>query len=63
MRSTEASSLYIISTHVMGLYSHVYCTIKRVQEGKNLHKCRIQIATCNYEILAICSLTLAHPTE
>ena len=34
MRDTKASSLYVISTHVTGLYSHVYCTIKGVEEGK-----------------------------
>ena len=34
MRCTEASSLYVISTHVMGLYSRIYCTIKGVEEGK-----------------------------
>ena len=33
MRGTE-DSLYVISTHVMELYSHVYCTIKGVEEGK-----------------------------
>ena len=44
---------YVISTHVTELY--IYCTIKGVEEDKNLHKCRIRIATGDYEILAICS--------